>query len=84
MVKGDERIREVSKPIAEKIVGQHLSDIKKEINKCYSPARYEVFQEAVQKITLEYLRSRLGIAAFLWLLSLVGAVVVGFFLSKIG
>ena len=39
MAKGDERIREVSKPIAEKIVGKHLSDIKKEIDKCYSPVR---------------------------------------------
>lgn len=46
------------------------------LGKCYSTERYEEFQGAVEKIVGRYLKSTVGWAILLWIISLIGSMLL--------
>ena len=51
-----------------------VNELEKKVANCYSKDRYEEFMEAVEKITLKYLKGKVGWVIAIWLLSIIGSI----------
>lgn len=60
--------------------GKDISGLAEKLGKCYSAERYEDFQEAVEKLVGRYLKSTVGWAIVLWVISLIGSMLIQKFL----
>lgn len=54
------------------------------IEKCYSQERYEEFQDAVEKIIGRYLKSVVGWAVFVWLITIFASMLLQKFFNVFG
>lgn len=71
--------RETLDEVKQQLQTEKIDPLSQRVEKCYSQERYEEFQEAVEKIIERYLKSVVGWAVFLWLMSVIGSM----FLQKI-
>ena len=55
---------------------QDVDAIHEKVAKCYSQERYEDFQMTVEKIIGRYLRSTLGWAVLIWLITLIASMLL--------
>lgn len=60
--------------------GGDISRLSERVGKCYSSERYEDFQEATEKIIERFLKSKVGWAAVVWIMTLVGSMLAEKFL----
>jgi pheromone shutdown protein TraB len=76
--------KKIKSPVPSELEGVATTDavdvLSGKVEKCYSSERYEDFQDAVEKIMSRYLKSNVGWAIIVWILSLLGSMLAEKFL----
>lgn len=68
--------RKIPQELENVAYSEDVNALQEQVDKCYSQQRYEDFQMAVEKIIGRYLRSVVGWAVFVWLVTLIGSMLL--------
>ncbi|MFM2383823.1 MAG: hypothetical protein RIQ72_395 [Candidatus Parcubacteria bacterium] len=55
---------------------EDVNALQEQVDRCYSKDRYEIFQEAVEKITTRHLKGTLGWVVFVWIVTIVASILI--------